>query len=50
MVMMRRNIQIYKMNDKSGETLYIDQEDFNNVIAKFKRKQLKPLISCLNLA
>ena len=48
MVMMRRNIQIEKMNDKSGETMDIDAEDFNNVIAKFKRKPTKT--SCLNLA
>ena len=48
MVMTRRNIQIEKMNDKSGETMDIDAEDFNNVIAKFKRKPTKT--SCLNLA
>ena len=38
---LRRSIQHEKMRDKSGETFDISKEDFDNVLAKFKRKPTK---------
>ena len=41
MVKLRRDIQLENMKDTSGESFEIDEDDFNNVLAKFKSKTTK---------
>ena len=41
MIEQRRNIHLGKMNERSGETLMLDDDDFETVLTKFKSKQTK---------
>ena len=40
MVRLRRYIQLENIKDKSGESFNIDEDEFNNVVAKFKTKTI----------
>ena len=41
MINQRRNIQLNKMKERSGETFVLEDDDFETVLTKFKSKQTK---------